>query len=372
MTTNHIVSYAQNREDIILQGFFDPDEIGFYVDIGAYDPDEDSVTKYFYIRGWRGINVEPQPDRYAFFIDKRPEDININCGISNKSGHLTLRSYNNQGLSTFSKTIQAKYEKSTEAGTKKYRDITVDVATLEQLLEDQNVESIQFLKVDVEGLEYEVLEGNDWNRYRPEVLCIETTQSQKKWESLLKNKDYTCVFSDGINKYYTDNKTNRAEKFDYVEDVVFKEPIVNHRLLEDYERYDKHIAWLESTIENLRQDNESAHTQMHNLQTALNDMTPLRRHLKKQIRHHMGRADKKIVRKLSRKADFKPLPYDASPARQDVVSLLEEAAAYDQKNFRLYRKTAKPHALLPLYMNSRNKAYETFRTAKRKVRKSSS
>jgi hypothetical protein len=64
MITNHLVSYAQNREDILLRAFFDPKEVGFYVDVGAYDPDDDSVTRLFYDRGWRGINIEPQPNRF--------------------------------------------------------------------------------------------------------------------------------------------------------------------------------------------------------------------------------------------------------------------------------------------------------------------
>jgi FkbM family methyltransferase len=372
MISNRIISYAQNREDVILQGFFDTDETGFYVDIGAYDPDEDSVTKHFYLKGWRGINVEPQPDRYALFVDRRPEDTNVNCGVSDAAGKLTLRSYDNQGLSTFSKKVQSRYEKDSQIGTGKYKDITVKVVTLKQLFEDHNVKSIQFLKVDVEGLEYEVLAGNDWKQYRPEVLCIEITHTDKDWEGLLKRNGYSFVFSDGVNTYYTDDKTGRAKKFDYVEDVVFKEPIVNHKLLEDYERYEKHIAWLESTIENLRQDNEAATAQMHHLQRTINELTPLRRHLKRQVRHHIGRADKKIVRKLSRKSEFKPV--GGSVRRTEgasLESLLDAAGTYDSQNFERYHKAAKPRALLPVYMRSRNATYKGLRRMKQKVRRRS-
>jgi FkbM family methyltransferase len=371
MITNRFVSYAQNREDVILQGFFDPEEKGFYVDVGAYDPDEDSVTKHFYLRGWRGINVEPQPDRYKLFVDKRPEDANVNCGVSDTSGVLTLRSYDNQGLSTFSKKVQGEYAKSSQTGTGTYTDISVKVVTLKQLFEDYKVTSIQFLKVDVEGLEYEVLSGNDWKQYRPEVLCIEITHGNKDWSGLLKRHGYEFVFSDGINTYYTDSKTGRAEKFDYVEDVVFKEPIVHYGLLEDYERYEKHIAWLESTIENLRQDNEAATAQIQHLQRTLNEMTPLRRHLKRQVRHHIIETDKKIVRKLSRKRDFTPAAHAPTPADSSRSSLLDATRTYDSQNFERYSQAAKPRSALPAYMQSRHAVYKGLRQAKRKLRKGS-
>jgi FkbM family methyltransferase len=368
MITNHLVTYAQNREDIVLQAFFGAEEIGFYVDVGAYDPDEDSVTKYFYLRGWRGINVEPQPDRYKFFLGKRSEDINVNYGISNKHGKLVLRSYANQGLSTFSSTIQDEYKKNGDNQTADYKDIDVKVITLKELFTDQKVKTIQFLKVDVEGLEYEVLDGNDWEHYRPEVICIEANHVKKDWRSLLKDKKYTLVFFDGINEYYTDNGTDRAAKFDYVEAIVFKEPIVNQKLLQDFERYDEHIAWLESTIESLREENEIAHAQEYLLQNTLNEVIPLRRHLKRQVRHNAVRADRRIVNKLSRKSKFQPIAGDVEPSANDGADMIDAAKEYDKKNFDSFSKATQSHAALPLYLASRNAAYKTLRKAKHKIK----
>ena len=89
MFDGYLVSYAQNREDIILDGFFKNENQGFYVDIGAYDPDIDSVTRYFYNKGWRGINIEPQQERLDLFLSKRPDDLNICAGISNKNTKLS-------------------------------------------------------------------------------------------------------------------------------------------------------------------------------------------------------------------------------------------------------------------------------------------
>ena len=67
------VSYAQNGEDIVLARGLRADA-GFYVDIGAFDPHVDSVTKLFYERGWRGINVDPVPEVIALFERDRPRD----------------------------------------------------------------------------------------------------------------------------------------------------------------------------------------------------------------------------------------------------------------------------------------------------------
>src|SRR5487761_1104221 len=141
MFNNHPISYAQNREDILLQAFFAPNEIGFYVDIGAYDPDIDSVTKHFYLKGWHGINVEPQLNRYKLFKQKRPKDINIHCGIAAKEGELSLRSYENEGLSTFSISVKKSYKDAEGVG--KYEDIVVPVITLKKLFEDNDITSVQ-------------------------------------------------------------------------------------------------------------------------------------------------------------------------------------------------------------------------------------
>jgi FkbM family methyltransferase len=364
MITNHLVSYAQNREDILLRAFFDPKEVGFYVDVGAYDPDDDSVTRLFYDRGWRGINIEPQPNRFKLFVAKRPEDININKGISNKSGKFILRSYSNQGLSTFSEEIQEDYtQKSGDQNTSTYKDIEVEVTTLKDLFTEYKVSKIQFLKVDVEGLEYEVLDGNNWDKFRPEVICIEITNIKHDWRSFLKSKQYTKVFTDGINDYYTDDKTDKATKFDYVESVVFKEPIVNHKLLTDFSRYEENIDWLEATAESLRAENEELSNQLAEVHTVLAEVLPLKRHFKRQVRHHLAGIDRKILSKFSKEDTFQPVGNAPTSANG-----LEAAAEYDKKNFDEFNKQGKTHALLPAYKKTRGVAISQTRKIARKFK----
>ena len=100
--TKPLVSYAQNREDIILSAFFPDLNDGFYVDVGANHPISDSVTKLFYDKGWRGINIEPIKSLHKKLEKDRPEDINLAVGVSSKNGTAKFSEFDIDGLSTFS------------------------------------------------------------------------------------------------------------------------------------------------------------------------------------------------------------------------------------------------------------------------------
>jgi FkbM family methyltransferase len=226
--TDYIVSYAQNREDIILNGFFKDIEKGFYVDVGANHPTVDSVTKMFYEHGWRGINVEPNQRLYKLLKQDRPEDINLNVGVSSRAGKLTLREYPvGHGLSTFSKDMQKEYLEHPSTVTKDYKDYEVDVVTLRDIFKKYDVKTINFVKIDVEGYEYEVIVGNDWDKYRPQVVCIEANHIIKDWRPLLKQANYLFTFFDGLNEYYVAKEhPHIREQFSYVDSILLDKPIV--------------------------------------------------------------------------------------------------------------------------------------------------
>ena len=76
-----MISFAQNLEDVVLARVFASQKDGIYVDIGAWDPDLDSVTKHFYLRGWTGINVEPSATAFARLSAARPRDVNLNVAV---------------------------------------------------------------------------------------------------------------------------------------------------------------------------------------------------------------------------------------------------------------------------------------------------
>ncbi len=190
-------SYAQNCEDLILKILL-PKGKGFYVDVGANLPEQDSVTKLFYDEGWHGINIEPVKSVYKSLDRQRPRDINLNIAVANKVGTLKLREYSGpyHGWSTFSDTIKNLDDRK----VKKYKDYLVDVRALKDIFKEYKVTNIDFLKVDVEGYEYEVLQSNDWKRWRPKVVVVENTPG--KWLDLLAVLKYREVFFDGLNRYF--------------------------------------------------------------------------------------------------------------------------------------------------------------------------
>lgn len=284
----YTVSYAQNREDIILQGFFTNRKKGFYVDVGAGSPLFDSVTRNFYEAGWNGINIDPIERIYKDLQKARPRDTNLNLGVSNEEGVLKFREYACDGFSTFAENIKREYTKHSDKNTDEYRDYEVKTMRLADIFAAQKVKSIQFLKVDVEGYEYEVLEGNDWKKYRPEVICIEANHVKKDWRKLLKDNGYELAFFDGLNEYYADGRTSVAKNFSYVDSVIYREPIVNYRLIEDIERYESRIA--ELTGELARHQEHITHVEyaLGQAKDELEAIRPLGRHIRQAARQKLA------------------------------------------------------------------------------------
>ncbi|HUQ63916.1 MAG TPA: FkbM family methyltransferase [Acidimicrobiales bacterium] len=210
-----MISYAQNREDVVLDRLFPRGVPGFYIDAGAYDPTYNSVTRHFYDLGWRGINVEPAKAPFERLAAMRERDVNLNSGLSDEEGSLTFfECPPESGWSTFD-AEQAKSH--TEAGIA-FVERTVPVTTLARICEDHVEGTIDFLTVDVEGHEAKVLQGADWKRWRPRVVLVEATEpgtkipSHDAWESILLDADYQFVTFDGLNRYYV-----RAEDSDLIE-----------------------------------------------------------------------------------------------------------------------------------------------------------
>ena len=165
-------SYAQEGEDIILRRIFEGQASGFYVDIGAHHPMRYSNTYYFYKRGWRGINVEPNPDSIRLFRRYRGSDINVHCGVSNQDGKLRYYMFNDPALNSFDENLSRARDADTYRITE-IRDVTV--RHLESIFDEllPRGVTVDFMSIDVEGLDLQVLQSNNWNLYRPRVLLIE-------------------------------------------------------------------------------------------------------------------------------------------------------------------------------------------------------
>jgi FkbM family methyltransferase len=167
-------SYSQEGEDMVLRRYFDSQEQGFFVDVGAHHPKRLSNTYYFYRRGWRGINIDPKPGFQSTFDRERPRDINLQVAISDIPEELTYYMFAESAFNSFSPElakVRARREDCGPAlGTATIRARRLDEVLAESLPAGQ---PIDFLSVDVEGLDLSVLQSNDWARYRPAVVVVE-------------------------------------------------------------------------------------------------------------------------------------------------------------------------------------------------------
>lgn len=167
-----IRSYSQEGEDGILSRLFDGKHAGFYVDVGAHHPKRFSNTYRFYAQGWRGINVDPNPDAMCLFKRWRKRDINITTGVSDTEGELTYYMFNEPALNSF----DGKLSRQRQNGTHRIVDtLRVKVNTLARILETYLPAgtSIDFLSIDVEGYDLNVIKSNDWSRFRPACVLVE-------------------------------------------------------------------------------------------------------------------------------------------------------------------------------------------------------
>jgi FkbM family methyltransferase len=200
------VSYAQNFEDVMLWRALQDIPRGFYIDVGAWSPEVDSVTLAFYERGWSGINIEPNPAFHSLLQQNRPRDQNLCIAVGAAEDRMTITLFDDSGLSTFDPTIAARHQ---QAG-RPYKQQEVRVTTLATLLDQclHNGQEIHFMKLDIEGLEYAALCGNNWEKYRPWILVVESTlplshtESHGEWEPLLLASGYVFAYADGLNRFY--------------------------------------------------------------------------------------------------------------------------------------------------------------------------
>jgi FkbM family methyltransferase len=165
--------YGQDGEDLILDRLLERQSKGFYVDVGAHHPVRFSNTYLFYRRGWRGINIDAMPGSMKTFTRLRPRDINIECGVAGVAGTLTYHRFNEPALNTFDADEAALKNKPPY---QLVDTISIAVERLDVLL-DRNMPAdvtIDFLSVDVEGKDEEVLRSNDWSRFRPRFILAET------------------------------------------------------------------------------------------------------------------------------------------------------------------------------------------------------
>lgn len=188
-------SYSQFGEDIVLQKLFKK-RIGFYVDVGAYHPKHYSNTYLLHKKGWRGINIDPNLDTVKLFEKQRPNDINLEIGISQEPTHLIYYTFSHSNWNTFSKEKADVWRR--KPGIRFLGERKVLCAPLREILK-QNLSigfQIDLMNVDAEGMDLDVLESNDWEIYSPRVVIVESaefnpdTPSDNKIYLFMRKKSY--------------------------------------------------------------------------------------------------------------------------------------------------------------------------------------
>ena len=168
-----VLSYSQEGEDLILQRMFDGQQAGFYVDVGAHHPRRYSNTHIFYRRGWKGINIEPNPQAMRLFARQRSRDCNVQLGVAEQAGSMTYHEFDEPALNTFDEKLAAWRSANTRYRVVGRREIPVQpLAGILQRHLPAN-QSIDFLSIDVEGLDLAVLRSNDWRQFRPRCVLAE-------------------------------------------------------------------------------------------------------------------------------------------------------------------------------------------------------
>lgn len=210
-----MISYAQNLEDVLLARAFKGQQAGFYIDVGAWDPEKDSVTKHFYDKGWRGVNIEPAREFYDALCLGRERDINLHIALGKSRGERLFYKFGGEGISTPDKQLAVSFARKGF----RYEESGITVETLAAICEEYTPGTIDFIKIDVEGMENEVIRGADWNRYRPRILVIEAVDllfhapQWEAWEPFLLENGYSFVYFDGINRFYIRNEEPELAKY---------------------------------------------------------------------------------------------------------------------------------------------------------------
>ena len=188
-------SYSMDGEDVVISNYFNNKEKGFYIDIGCYHPIHRNNTFLLFKKGWQGINVDIHDFSIELFNHARPKDLNYNFAVSNKNEKIKM--FFQKELSQLS-TIDQNQAKKAFQGTIKEKEI--QAYTLNEILNFSklNNKKIDLLDIDVEAVDLKVLQGLSFEKFKPELICIEIHEKNLKESQtfkFLKDYNYELIWS---------------------------------------------------------------------------------------------------------------------------------------------------------------------------------
>lgn len=198
-------SYAQNLEDYHLDLVFGDAARGTYIDVGGGHPVADNVSFWFYLKGWRGLIVEPQEKLARLYAHVRPRDHTVSCLAGRAAGEIEFHVVDK--LHGFSTTVRENAAGAAKFGAG-FATIMKPVRPLTDLAAEAGLTSVDFLKIDVEGAESDVLAGIDFKRLRPRLVLVEAIvpgsmeAAWDDWEPFLTRNGYRFAFFDNLNRFY--------------------------------------------------------------------------------------------------------------------------------------------------------------------------
>ncbi|TMR04354.1 FkbM family methyltransferase [Actinomadura soli] len=215
MSGYDLIAYAGNAEDVVLIRAFAGQRDGFFVDVGAGEPVSGSLTKNLVDGlGWRGVNIEPLPERHARLQQARPGDVSLRVAVGDEPGTAMFfrivpgrGKTGGGGLSTLRKDVLGRHL----ADGWRHEELRVEVVTLETVLGAHATPGFDLLKVDVEGAEAAVLRSADLQAWRPRAIVVEATvpltnrPSHQEWEPHVLEAGYRLALFDGLNRFYARN-----------------------------------------------------------------------------------------------------------------------------------------------------------------------
>ena len=269
------VSYAQNMEDVVLSRLVSVVPYGRFIDIGAGHPTLENVTYALYLQGWRGINVEPMQTEVELLREVRPDDETIQAAVGATMGSVTLFEAppENRGATTSSAELAARYAK---VDGEQFVAFESPMVTLASLLEKFEPGAVHVVKVDVEGMEFDVLTGAGLARHRPWVVVVESTKPNDPtstahlWEHIVLGAGYRCVLFDGLNRFYVRADLDEVATLLSVPANVFDHWVPSLAL--ELEAAKIEIEALRTEIEALRAARTEAETYAKALQNVLADL----------------------------------------------------------------------------------------------------